>query len=109
MRKNYVKPMGAVVALQMEENIALSLGFLDMIVDFSIRYTFSGNANDDKYIKDTTIVSLKGADEVTTATYDLFNLVDHIVKGIQSGNPLTGWENCNAHESDVATTYMHLN
>ena len=48
MRKNYVKPMGNRIALQMDENIALSLGFIDTIYEFTLQYTFRNNG---KFIK----------------------------------------------------------
>jgi hypothetical protein len=99
MRKDYVKPEGNVVALQMDENIALSFGFIDVIHEFTLAYRVVGSQ---KYIKDTNIPS-RGLSGVTGATLDAFYLIDAIMDGLHGrGDVVTGWENCNANP-DVAT------
>lgn len=102
MRKNYVKPEGNVVALQMDENIALSFGFIDVVYDFTLAYRF---VNGQRYIKDTNIPS-RGKDGLIGATLDLMYLVDGIMDGLQGrGEVVTGWENCNASPEVTATAY----
>jgi hypothetical protein len=103
MRKNYVKPSGSVVALQMDENIALSLGFIDVIYNFTLSYNV---VNGVKYIKNTDVASA-GLSGNLGATYDIFVLVDTIVDRITSTNPVTGWENCNTDPS-VNAVEVHL-
>ena len=106
MRKNYVKPMGNKVALQMDENIALSLGFIDTIYDFTLQYTYRENG---RFIKDTQLVASNtswGSD--VDATLDLLKLVDAIVDAAEAGTVFTGYETCNANAA-VTTSTMHLN
>jgi hypothetical protein len=96
MKKNYVKPEGNVVALQMNENIALSFGFADYIINFTLAYRVEG---DTKYIQDTNIVS-KGKDGIVGATLDLFLLVDAIVDGFEGLGPVipeASYRSCNAN------------
>lgn len=96
MRKNYVKPEGNVVALQMNENIALSFGFADIIYDFTLAYRVVG---DDRYIQDTNIKS-KGKDGLVGATLDLLILVDAICDGKEGLGPVISdesWMSCNAN------------
>jgi hypothetical protein len=99
MRKNYVKPLGNVVALQVDENIALSLGFIDVAYNFTLAYSFK---NGQKYIKDTGIKSATDYDgpmpELAIPALDLLGLVDAIKDGIAGRGPeVIGWENCNAN------------
>lgn len=96
MRKNYVKPEGNVVALQMSENIALSFGFADIIYDFTLAYRVVG---DDRYIQDTNIKS-KGKEGLVGATLDLLILVDAICDGKEGLGPVISeesWKSCNAN------------
>ena len=101
MRKNSVKPEGNVVALQMNENIALSFGFADIIYDFTLAYRVVG---DTKYIQDTNIES-RGKDGLVGATLDLFLLVDAIVDGMENLGPVipeASWKSCNANPTVTA-------
>ena len=105
MRKNYVKPMGNRIALQMDENIALSLGFIDTIYEFTLQYTCRNNG---KFIKDTQVVaSNTGWGSEVDATLDLLKLVDAIVDSVEAGLSFTGYENCNANPA-VTTGTAHL-
>ena len=95
MRKNYVKPAGNKVLLRMDENIALSLGFIDTIYEFTLQYTFRNNG---KFIKDTQLAaSNTGWGSEVDATRDLLKLVDAIVDSVDAGLSFTGYENCNAN------------
>ena len=110
MRKNYVKPMGNVVALRMDENIAISLGFIDVIYEFTLAYRFE---NGQKYIKDTQIKSATDYNgpfpEFAIPTIDLMGLVDAVKDGIAGRGPvITGWENCDSN-AGVNTSFAHLN
>ena len=96
MKKNYVRPEGNVVALQMNENIALSFGFADDIINFTLQYRVVG---DTKYIQDTNIES-SGRDGIVGATLDLFVLVDAIVDGFEGLGPIVPeetYKSCNAN------------
>lgn len=106
MRKQYVKPVGNVVALQMDENIALSLGFMDLIVEFTLSYQFRDGI---KYIKETSVKSLNQSSELVGSTLDLLILADAIVDGIEKIGPVVnGWENCNSNPA-VSTSTFRLN
>ena len=105
MRKNYVKPLGNVVALQMDENIAISLGFIDVIYDFTVAYRFE---NGQKYIKDTSVKATTDYNgpmaDYVVPTLDLMSLVDAIKDGIAGRGPeISGWENCNSNPAVSAT------
>lgn len=107
MRKNYVKPLGNVVALQMDENIALSLGFIDVVYSFTLAYRFE---HGQKYIKDTSIKATTDYNgpmpELAIPALDLLGLVDAIKDGIAGRGPeVIGWENCNDNPSVQATLY----
>lgn len=96
MKKNYVRPEGNVVALQMNENIALSFGFADDIINFTLQYRVVG---DTKYIQDTNIES-SGREGIVGATLDLFVLVDAIVDGFEGLGPVVPeetYKSCNAN------------
>lgn len=107
MRKNYVKPLGNVVALQMDENIAISLGFIDVIYNFTLAYRFESGQ---KYIKDTSVKATTDYSgpfpEIAVPTLDLMNLVDAVKDGIAGRGPaVSGWENCDANAA-VQTTQV---
>ena len=105
MRKNYVKPMGSKVALKMDENIALSLDFIQSIYEFTLQYSFRDNG---KFIKDTQIVaSNSGWGTEVDATLDILKLVDAIVDAAEAGLTFSGYENCNANAGvNVITTSL---
>ena len=98
--------MGSKVALKMDENIALSLDFIQSIYEFTLQYSFRDNG---KFIKDTQIAaSNSGWGTEVDATLDILKLVDAIVDAAEAGLSFSGYENCNANAA-VNVSTMSLN
>lgn len=69
MKKHYVKPAGAVVAMNLNENIATS-GFSTTNDTYAVQYTYNADRTE-KYLMNSTIPATATTNEAFNLFYDL--------------------------------------